>query len=91
MIDETLIAMRLEDALDALKAKNVEPVMVVRVAAPSDFRVRGENQRTLTERVASAIYNEDGSISLRTVLTPSEPLIFQKQERTNNSKERATT
>ncbi len=78
MIDETLIALRLEEALDALKAKNVEPVMVVRFAAPSDFRVRGENQRTLTERVASAVSNEDGSISLRTVLTPSEPLGFTK-------------
>ncbi|HOC91837.1 MAG TPA: hypothetical protein PKH33_05665 [bacterium] len=78
MIDDTLIALRLEDALDALKAKNVEPVMVGRVDAPSDFRVRGDDSRLLTERVASAVSHKDGSISLRTVLTPSEPLGFSE-------------
>lgn len=80
MIDETLIALRLEDALTVLKEKKVEPVMADRVAAPADFRVRGDNQRPLTERVAYAFSHEDGSISLKTVLTPSEPFGFPGSE-----------
>ncbi len=64
----------LEEALSALEDTGVTVASIEKVAVPADFSGRKHLVGALVDYVAAVIEREDGSVLLRVVSVPAEPL-----------------